>query len=206
MITALIGIDAAGKSTQIKRLARHYRELGHSVAIVNLKSKPTVRNLLRVGRLLGASESDPLAGLDPNYSAIAYDCDFFNHYCRNILPKLASKTDFVFSDRYTLCYEAYAFAVGASSSFARKFLHKLIRPPDLQFMLDIDCDTVLERIRYRTGVRSIDETPQILKRLIKFYRNASTEVPGIVRIDASKEINTVTEELIRYIDEWKDSQ
>lgn len=204
MIAALIGIDAAGKSTQIDRLARHYRRLGHTVAIVSLKKKPTVRNLLQVGRMLGASKLDPLAGFDPSFSAIAYACDFFNHYCNDIRPRIQTSTDFVFSDRYTLCYEAYAFAVGASSSLPRAFLSRLIPAPDLQFLLDLEYEVVLERLRSRPGGRSVDETPEILKRLIKFYRKASREIPSLVRVDASREIKTVTEQLVGYIDAWKD--
>lgn len=202
-LVTIVGIDCSGKTTQINRLRKYYQSKNLSVKTVALEHKPMVWNIQRLSVEKCGKPLDFQDGLNGNYHGMAYNCDFFNHYCLNIKPLLTDSYDLIISDRYAICYKAYCFAVGVSSRFVNEFLDELVVEPDLRLLLDLDIKDVLERIHLRPSPRSIDETDAILKKLIDFYKREYRKNKRIIRIDASQPISVVTNELIFHIDKCR---
>ena len=134
---------------------------------------------------------------------MAYNVDFLRHYYRNIEPARLAHSDLLLSDRFTLCYKAYGFALRVRNQFVRSFLDSLIPEPDLQILMDLDLDLVLERIKTRKEPRAVDETDVILSRLISYYRRERRSNRKILVVDASQTIKAVSNELICIIDHFR---
>lgn len=199
MLVSIIGVDYAGKTTQVLKLEEILKARGLSVKTVALEHKPTFENVLKLSQSRCKNPTDFPFGLDSNYYSFALNCDFFNHYFKNIMPLLKQEIDIIISDRYTYCYQAYAFAVKATCGFTHTFFENLFYKPDLQICLDLSYKEIKNRVMARNEI-AMDETESILKRLIKFYRMICIKDPSIVLIDASEEVGIVTSKIIKEID------
>jgi thymidylate kinase len=199
LLVAIVGVDLCGKSTQITRLVQWYSKRGVIVASVGLSEKPNVETVLAISKERNPTPQFFPFGLSPDHYAMAYNYDFLNHYWRNVVPLQKTNVDLVLSDRYMLCYQGYAYAVGAESEFCYTFLKDIVRPPELQICIDLDVEVALNRLKKR-GKRELDETEYILRRLVEFYRRACKTENNIIMIDGDKPIDKVTQELVKIID------
>lgn len=201
MVVAIVGVDCAGKTTQVANLLKVYQGMGVDVKAVCLRDKPTVEHLASHERRLCPNPSGFPPLLSGDQYAVAYNCDFYNHYCANILRLIQQDPcPLVLSDRYTVCYEAFAYAVEARSEISHHFLRSIVPPPDLEICLDIDMDVVLKRIETRQEPRSLDETCKILKAQIEFYRSHFGSHKNRYMVDASKPVTLVTDAIFSIIE------
>jgi len=207
MLISIIGVDCAGKSTQIRLLKEFYRDLNISVASVSLFQKPTISNIQKLAlKEVPQPENFPF-NFSGDHFAMAMNCDFLNHYCNNILPILENNDyELLLSDRYTICYKAYAKAVGATSNISYEFLDSVIKPPDFQIFLDLDYLEVVNRISERNSPRDLDETHEVLNSLIKYYRKNYKLGCKSKLIDASKPINEITINIFKLIEQVRNDK
>lgn len=204
MLVALVGVDCAGKTTQVEQIATYYSSLGVSVKTIRLGHKPTVQMLLSEATVrFPAADRFPF-GFSGDHYAVAYYCDFVRHYHDNVQPLLnglsLTPPSIIVSDRYALCYKAYAEAVGAESPIALSFLDAIVPPPDLYLCLDLDLEVVKRRMTMRQEPKATDETDEILSALIRFYRASAEQDLRIHMIDANRPRQAVLAALISKID------
>lgn len=187
-LIAFEGIDGAGKSTQIQRLAARLDAAGHPVTTTR---EPTdgpwgkkIRSSAETGRM---SPADELA---------AFIEDRRQHVRELIEPSLdAGRT--VLIDRYYFSTVAYQGARGleptellAANAFAPA--------PDLLLLFDLPPRVSLERVRSRGGGVDLFEREDELTRVREIF--LSLEAPGRVVLDALRGEDEIEREIWQHVE------
>ncbi|MEV0195748.1 dTMP kinase [Nonomuraea sp. NPDC050691] len=148
MLIAFCGIDGAGKSTQIARLARSL-EPEREVRITRQPSSE-YRNSALVRAFVDDRISAEQAPAALREMAVHAAADRLRHVRTEILPHLA-RGAVVISDRYVYSTYAYFLARGLDDLQWLIELNRHVPEPDLTFYLDISPETAGARVRARDG-------------------------------------------------------
>ena len=178
-IVAVTGIDGAGKSTQVDRLARRLRDRGAEVRVVKLYRQGA---FLQLADELGARtrRGAPLAAF--RVSRIVKLVDSLRVHRDHIAPALEA-CDALIMDRYVETH----LAAAASQLGWDLSAHPALAPfpaADLRFWLELDPAVALARRHARGGSPSADEHPVGLRGYAReLARLASSSAD--VRLDAA---------------------
>ena len=183
------GIDGAGKSTVLRRLATHCAERG--LACVT-SAEPTrgpwgmkLRQSMTEGRLSIEEELD------------LFLKDRAEHVEQLVRPSLAAGK-VVLLDRYYLSTAAYQGARGADPETILEANEKFAPKPDLVLLLDFDPAGGLARIRARGDAPNTFEEAEQLRAVRKIF--LGLERAFIRRVDASRAPGAVWEDCRAEID------
>lgn len=136
------GIDGAGKSTQVRRLAEALRAEGRAVTV---SREPTDGPW---GRKIRASAAAQRMSLDDELHAFIEDRK--EHVATVIRPAL-ERGDVVLLDRYYFSTIAYQGARGGDVAAIRAANEAIAPKPDLVLLIDFDPAAALDRIRGARG-------------------------------------------------------
>ena len=169
------GIDGAGKSTVLRRLAAHCAERGLGCVA---SGEPTrgpwgmkLRQSMTEGRLPLDEELD------------LFLKDRAEHVATLIRPALAGGK-VVLLDRYYLSTAAYQGARGADPAKILEANEKFAPQPDLVLLLDFDPAGGIERIRARGDAPNTFEEAEQLRAVRRIF--LGLQRPFIRRVDASQ--------------------
>src|SRR5437867_121629 len=140
------GVEGAGKSTQVTRLAAWLEDEGYRVCATSEPDGSPVGLHLR--QLLGT-----LPAVDPLTEAFLFAASRAEHVRRVIRPSLAAGA-IVLCDRFadsTLAYQGHGRGVPLDTIAALNRLATDGLAPDLTILLDLDVAEGLERVRRRRG-------------------------------------------------------
>ena len=194
-LVVLEGIDGSGTTTQRGRVAERLRARGHRVHETREPSDGPIGKLTRalLAEIPGRPRTVDAAGL-----ALLFAADRLEHLAREIEPALA-RGEVVLCDRYVVSSWVYQ-SLDCDPAWVRT-LNERARWPDLTLVFDLEPELALARVAARraaTGepVERFD-VPETQRRLAAGYRDAlSLDRPGLVRVDASAEIEAVTEAIL----------
>src|SRR5688572_4992851 len=136
------GIDGAGKSTQVKRLAAELRGEGRPVV---QSREPTDGPW---GRKIRTSAAAGRMSLDDELHAFVEDRK--EHVATVVGPALA-RGDIVLLDRYYFSTIAYQGARGGDIDVIRRMNEAVAPPPDRVLLIDFEPEAALRRIRESRG-------------------------------------------------------
>ncbi len=194
----LEGGEGSGKSTQMKRLAAFFREVGHDVVMTREPGGSPGAEAVRHVLLSGAAEP-----LGEDMEAILFAAARGDHVDRVIEPAL-QRGDIVISDRF---YDSTRVYQGASGRVDDQFVRRLERIacgdtwPDLTVIIDLDPEEGMRRAGTR---RKSDEAPdRFEKESLKqqqirrdaYLKIAAEEPQRCVVIDGEGSENAVFERL-----------
>lgn len=160
------GIDGSGKTTQIRRLARHLRSRGIPCLVTREPGGTRIAD--RIREILLSSKS---TGMEPTTEVLLYFASRAENVAKIIRPAL-EKGMVVLCDRFTdasIAYQGYGRRLG--TPIVRR-LHEFAcqgLDPDLTLVLEIDPDTSVERARLRNTRHRRDEG-RIEQETLEFYR------------------------------------
>jgi len=174
------GIDGAGKSTVLRRLAAHCAE--RSLACVS-SGEPTQGAW---GMKLRQSMTEGRLSLDEELDLFLRDRA--EHVEQLIRPALAAGK-VVLLDRYYLSTAAYQGARGSDPETILEINEKFAPPPDLVLLLDFDPAGGLERIRARGDAPNTFEEAEQLRAVRRIF--LGLQRPFIRRVDASRSAEEV---------------
>jgi dTMP kinase len=185
----LEGIDGSGTTTQADRLMRHLESLGRKAIATREPSTGPVGRLLREA-LLSQHKIDgqPMSGAT---MALLFAADRRDHLQREVEPALKRGFDVV-CDRYQWSSLAYQPAESQSLDWIAH-LAAGIRVPDLTLLLDLPVPVAAQRrkLALRPDERyDADETQNVVA---ANYRRLAAADPNAQTIDASAEIDTVSQ-------------
>lgn len=195
-LLAIVGADGTGKSTQAQRLARRLDELGYKAACVRpvfllfdpwrLRSgRGTTRTLSprlqRVGNGSSRRHAPRLATTMAGYGYAVANYLYLRAHFRD--------AQFVVCDRY---FYQYFFDLSGPSA---EGIAKSFPRPDIVFWLDGDLDLV--RQRSDAPPRTPSEE-RYYEAALAFYRDLAPSL-GFVRIDASRPVDAVAEEILKAV-------
>lgn len=187
MLIAFEGIDGAGKSTQITRLAAWLEGRGRQVVTTR---EPTdgpwgrkIREAAQTGRM---SPADELA---------AFIADRREHVAALIGPALAAGKD-VLIDRYYFSTAAYQGARGIDPAGIIA-AHDFAPEPDLLLIFDLPPAIGLERVRQR-GAADLFEKEDELARVRGIF--LALDLPYKVVIDAQRPADEIEAEIRKRVE------
>jgi dTMP kinase len=194
----LEGIDGAGTTTQVARLAeRLRREPGPSVRATREPSDGPIGSLVRqvlTGRMVAPD------GRVPAWTTMAllFSADRMDHVESEIQPFVMSG-GVIISDRYDASSLAYqSVSSGRGGPEAVEWIRTLNRHamrPDLTIVLDLAADLAAERRFARGEAAQLYEQNEMQRALAAFYRDLANHLPNdrIVVIDANGSVDEVHE-------------
>jgi dTMP kinase len=195
----LEGLDGAGTTTQLQRLADALRQEGFSVTATREPSDGPVGMLLRqalTGRLLLPASHEPLT---PHTLALLFAADRMDHLASVVEPALA-RGEIVLSDRYLLSSLAYQGTYVPMSWVER--INHAARPADLTLFLEVDSRVAAKRRQVRGAAEELFEADATQKRIAQGYKDALKRrslVERVVRLNGEKPVEEVTREALRHI-------
>jgi dTMP kinase len=191
----LEGIDGAGTTTHVGRLAERLRSMRIPVRATREPSDGPVGTLVRqvlTGRLVVPG------GRAPGWATMAllFAADRMDHVESEIEPFLA-EGGVVISDRYDASSLAYqSISSGAESKEAVEWIRSLnryVRRPDLTIVLDVPAETASERRSQRGELAQLYEQNEVQRALAAFYKDLARHMPKdqVVVIGASDSVDEV---------------
>lgn len=192
------GIDGSGTTTQIKRLAETNPELYYQTA--EPTSLPTG---LFLRKMLKGEFS-----VDEKTNAFLFAADRCEHiYGKEGIINQINNGKIVISDRYFFSSLAYQ-SISCGEEFPL-MVNSLFPLPEYLFYFKIDAETALNRVNSRNGQKEIYEKLDLQKKIAEQYdkvissyekkmnelslSDAQTQIMKIIRIDASKSIDEVSQ-------------
>jgi dTMP kinase len=198
------GIEACGKSTQVKRLKRRLEAVGRKVIAVHEPGFTEIGSAIRY-LLLHAKEGNTMQVVT---ELLLFEASRAQLVAEVIRPSLA-KDNIVLSDRFydsTTVYQG--IARGLDSTFIRMINEFVVEEckPVLTILLDIDIETSL--IRQMRRVRPVGVLDRMERLPAEFFEKvregyleiARAEPDRIKVVDASRAEDCVEQEIWDYVD------
>jgi dTMP kinase len=180
VLIAAIGVDGAGKSTQLHRLERRLTTNGHRVLTTRGPDVFAIRKrFAELARQVGQEDHRAFLSLEVGHLIAA--CYEFADLCE-IQEAMAVPDAIVLADRYTHCIRAVGQVLGVSDAWVYEEVFRDAPVPAMTLFFDVD-SVVAER---RVLLRGIDETEaRHIAAFSEAYRGLP-EYPTFVRIDAGQ--------------------
>ena len=191
----LEGIDGAGTTTHVGRLAERLRSMQVPVRATREPSDGPVGTLVR--QVLTGRVVIP-GGRAPGWATMAllFAADRMDHV-ESEIDLFVAEGGIMISDRYDASSLAYqSVSSGADSKEAVEWIRSLnryVRRPDLTIVLDVPPETASERRLQRGEAAQLYEQNEVQRALAAFYRDLAKHMPKdrVVVIDASGPVDEV---------------
>ena len=195
----LEGIDGAGTTTHVGRLAERLRTMRVAVRATREPSDGPVGTLVRqvlTGRVVVPG------GRAPGWATMAllFAADRMDHVESEIEPFIA-QGGVVVSDRYDASSLAYqSVSSGGEAKEAVEWIRSLnryVRRPDLTIVIDVPADLAAERRLQRGDAAQLYDQSEVQRALAEFYRDLSRHLPKdrIVVVDGGGSVDQVHERI-----------
>ncbi len=166
------GLDGCGKTTQAKLLAKKLRK-SHNAIYTAEPSHGKIGTYIRKSYLYGEKR------LSIVLEALLFAADRIEHLENEVIPAL-NEGCLVISDRYVFSSLAYQGAAGLSLDWIEKINEHALKP-DLAVFIDVDLETVMDRLKSK---KSVMENTETLRKVRDVYLNFVT-TRKIVKIDGN---------------------
>ncbi len=203
------GIDGAGTTTQVRRLAESLRAKGLPVHTTREPSDGPVGVMLRqvlAGRIVVPGLHGPRA---PSWDTMAllFAADRLDHLESEVVPNLADGVT-VIADRYdysSLAYQSILAGGDDASAAWVKTINGRARRPDLAIVLDVDAEVAAHRRNLRAGVPDLYEEDELQTKLVARYREIERYFPGdrIVHVDGNGGEDAIAADVLRHVRELR---
>lgn len=189
------GIDGAGTTTQVERLARRLRGERRVVHVTREPSDGPLGVQLR----LALSGRMSLGSVNQAHTmALLFAADRLDHLDHEILPHLRDGA-VVLSDRYDLSSLAYQWASAGAEADTEQLLdwlrtlNRYARRPDATIVLDVSAEVAERRRLERRGAVELYEVASLQARLAEIYRDAERLVPDdrVIHVDSERPVDDV---------------
>ena len=185
----LEGIDGAGTTTQVARLAERLRAAKVPVRTTREPSDGPIGTLVRhvlTGRMVVPS------GRAPAWTTMAllFAADRMDHVEAEIEP-FVSEGGVMISDRYDASSLAYQSVMsGHEGKVAVEWIRSLnsfAKRPDLTIVLDLTAEAAAERRESRGEAAQLYEQNEVQRALVAFYKDLAKHMPRdrIALVDAN---------------------
>lgn len=190
------GLDGAGTTTQMGRLAARLAAAGREVVQTH---EPTTGP---IGRLIRGTLRQEPGAVDPSCLPWMFAADRADHLTRLVEPAL-ERGAVVLADRYLHSSLAYqSLELGLEQVYA---LNATFRVPDLTVLVDVPVEICLARIEARGGVREIFEVEERLNQIAAAYEGVVERLrergDRLERVDGTGSIEEVGSRIDAYVNE-----
>ena len=195
------GGDGAGKSTQMDNIEKYFENLGHKCLRTREPGGTPIGEKLRDILLDPANKE-----MSATTEMMIYAASRAQHVQEVIRPAV-SRGEIVICDRYvdsSVAYQAFGRDLGDAVKEVNKFAIDGMMP-DITFWMDIDPEAGRKRIGNRENSdldRLEQEKLDFHYKVYEGYKSiCSNEPDRVKRIDATKSIEEIKDEIYRHLDE-----
>lgn len=194
------GMDGAGKSTQIERLATWLSASGSEPVVTREPGATPIGERIRQILLDPAS-----AGMDPRTEALLYAADRAQHAAEVIRPALGEGR-VVISDRYvdsSLAYQGLARGLGVERILELSMWATGDLLPNLVILLDVSTEVGRSRSGSRVGASDrIEQEDEAFHRRVAdaYWALARTYPERFAVVDASAHPDAIEAEIRRHVE------
>jgi dTMP kinase len=189
ILIVLEGIDGSGKSTQAGLLIERLKAEGFEIVYFREPSEG------KWGRKVKKKALDP-DSLSPEEELDLFLKDRKENVEKNLKPALFKKKIIVL-DRYYYSTIAYQGARGIDAKRIRKMNEGFVIKPDLVFILDIEPQKGLERIKDRAKKDKLFEQKDYLVKVRKIFKGIKGK--NIIHVDARKPKEKIAEKIEKIV-------
>jgi len=189
LLISFEGIDCAGKTSLLSRLAHDLQQDGYQVFITKEPGGT------RIGKMLKKVLLEEEKQCNPRVEFLLFAADRAEHFAKKIIPAL-QEGKIILSDRMAdsaLAYQGYGRNLNTTFiSAVNEWAMQGVKP-DLTFYLRITYETLLNRLKHRAHTHSTMEREKapFWKRVITGFEELAKKNPAFVTIDAHHPINDV---------------
>lgn len=192
------GLDGAGKSTQIQRAKEIFAQKGYDVVITREPGGTEISEKIR--NIILDNNNDEMGFVT---EALLYAASRAQHVFEKIKPAL-EEGKVVICDRYvhsSIAYQGYGRQLGAERvmEINQHAIDGIM--PDLSFFILLPTEKALERLM--NSQRELDrlevEEVDFFKRIEAGYNEIADTYDNIVKIDASKSVDEISEQIEYWI-------
>ena len=193
------GLDGAGTTTQIARLARWLGERGVDVELTQEPSTGPLGTPLRLA-------IDGRVALDPRAMALAFAADRIDHLAnpeRGVAQSLAAGR-WVLSDRYVLSSLAYQATDDMDLAWLVS-INRFATAPDVTIFVDTSPATCIARIEQRSGNDDLFHRPAEIERVHRNYQRVLGEkqhIGHLISVDGDASEDAVAAAIIAGFEAW----
>ncbi len=180
------GLDGSGKSTQAALLVRRLQK-NHNAVLTVEPSRGKIGDFIREKYLYGEKR---LSGI---VEALLFAADRVDHLQNEVIPAL-KEGNIVVSDRYVYSSLAYQGAAGLSLDWIQQINAHALRP-DLALFLDVELETVIQRLKPRKSLMENSMTQEKVRELYLDMVKASV----LKRIDGNVAKSQIAEEIFSMV-------
>ena len=180
------GLDGSGKTTQARILVERLRG-SHNAVYTAEPSLGKIGAFIK-GNCLYCEKRQPSA-----VEALLFAADRLDHVETEIIPAL-NEGKLIVSDRYIYSSLAYQGATGLSLEWIETINAHALRP-DLAIFLDVDPESVMQRLKREKSVMENLETQRKVQGIYLRY----VAKGELVRIDSNRRLPEVTEALYAHV-------
>lgn len=184
LLIAFEGIDGAGKSTQIARLAQALRAAGATVVTTREPTQGPWGQRLR--------DSATTGRLSPEDELALFIQDRTEHVATLIRPAL-ERGDVVLVDRYYYSSMAYQGARGLDPEAIRVANEAIAPRPDRVVLIEVPVEAGLARVRSRGAAADLFEREDALRRVTAIFQGLQGD--HILRFDGTQDVDTLAEQI-----------
>jgi dTMP kinase len=176
------GLDGCGKTTQAKLLVRRVRNSCDAIYTAE-PSRGKIGRFIRKHCLHGDKRSSGIV------EALLFAADRSEHVENTVLPAL-KKGQIVVSDRYVYSSLAYQGATGLDLGWIKRINEYAIRP-DLAIFIDVEPETVVQRLKPKKSVMENLETQRKVREVYVGF----VEDGELIRVDGNKSKKQVADDI-----------
>ena len=195
MLIAFEGLDGSGKTTQARLL---FEKLSESYSCI-LTKEPTDGpiGLFARDNLKSSTNKDTME--NTLLMEAFFIADRIDHVNTVVKPGLESGK-VVITDRYILSTIAYGGVVGIDTNWLAE-LNKSFPVPDITFLMDLDTQAAMERLKSRSNKPQIFENKEFLRVARYIYKNEAQKFKNSYVIDADRSQETIAAEILGIVTE-----
>ncbi len=189
------GIDGCGKTTQVRRLAKHILELNKYNHVLITREPYKNKNIRKILQ----EDSDPYS--QAKKLAYLYTEDRKLHV-KELIFDAIKKNLFVISDRYS--FSTLAYQQTQRVPLAELLgMHKGLPIPDIVFLIDIPAETAMDRMkkdhqRIKGKENKFETNLEFIKKLRENYlKLVELANHNVVIIDGTKSVEQIFEKQIK---------
>ena len=190
------GSDGSGKSTQIELLKNYLEGKGMNVVTTREPGGTKISEKIRE-IILDKYNSE----MDSMTEALLYAASRAQHVAEKIVPALKAGS-IVICDRFidsSIAYQGYGRGLGDCVRIINEFaVNGCI--PDITFLMKMDPKIGKSRIKVEDQDRLELEKMEFHQRVYDAYVKMEEECDRIVRIDASRSIDEIHNEIVSHVD------
>ena len=199
MFVSFEGVDGAGKTTQVERLAAFWRARGREVVVTREPGgTPTAEKIRQI-------VLEPKLNITPMAELFLYEASRAQHTQEKILPALEAGK-IVLCERYTMstcAYQGYGRGIDLKMIDTLNQIATLGLVPDLTLVFLMSDKYFVERGEYLYSDRLEKEDIKFRQQMRKGYLELISKTPNAYLIDADKNISSIESRVIQLIHEHK---